>query len=87
VKPLVKDFLTEITNHPEYKTIIPRRNLKPMKPWIDKMDLFFKTLKAGNQVKADKLLVETEKIFGILNLSASKLFISSRPAKSATRDR
>jgi hypothetical protein len=81
VKPMVRDFLNEISNHPEFKAVIQKKNLKTVRPWIDKMDGFFKSMKAGHYEKPDKLQIEAQRIFGILNLSASKLFISARPVK------
>jgi hypothetical protein len=81
VKPMVRDFIREITEHPEYKSVIQKRSLKSVKPWVDKMDGFYKSLKAGLPVQPEKLQAETDRIFGILNLSASKLFIRSRPAR------
>src|SRR6185436_10121375 len=47
IKTIVGDFLLEIERNTQLKSILNKRNLKTVKPWLDKMDAFFKTLKQG----------------------------------------
>jgi len=74
IKVLVKLFQDEMVIHPELKSIIHKRSLKSLKPWLSKMDHFFKTAKVSQPLDTKLLQQETEKIFGILNISANKLF-------------
>ena len=76
VKTVVNDFLEEINSNEKMRTIINKRSLKSLKPWLAKMDSFFKELKYGHLPNASALQDETEKIFGILKISANKLFVS-----------
>lgn len=78
IKVIVHDFLEEIAVNPELKSVMNKRNLKVVKPWLDKMDLFFKNLKIKQPANTKALLLETEKIFSILNISASKLFSQTK---------
>jgi hypothetical protein len=74
IKNIVTDFLEEISVNAELRSILNKKNLKVVKPWLQKMDLFFKTLKLKSPANTKALLAETEKIFSILNISISKLF-------------
>ena len=75
IKVLVRIFLNEISLHPELKSIINKKSLKSLKPWLAKMDDFFKSLKMAEPAATETLLNETEKIFGILKISANKLLL------------
>ncbi len=74
IKAVLHQFLEEVNVNPKLKAVLNKRNLKSLKPWLDKMDRFFKTLKMQAPSNLSALQQETEKIFGILNISANKLF-------------
>ncbi len=82
IKTIINDFLEEISVNPQLKSILNKKNLKVVKPWLEKMDLFFKTLKLKPPANTNALLAETEKIFSILNISISKLFSQHKVQKS-----
>ena len=75
VKVIVQEFLKEAGANAKLKTIINKRSIKSLKPWLSKMDLFFKSLKIHYPSNMASLQDETEKIFGILKISANKLFV------------
>lgn len=75
IKAIVHEFLEEIDHNPELKSIINKKSIKSLKPWLAKMDVFFKTLKIQQPGNIPELQQETEKIFGILKISANKLFV------------
>lgn len=76
VKHMMDNLISEIEKRPELKTIITKKNLKVLKPWLSKMDDFFKTLKNNKPDNSKMLLLEGEKVFGILKISFTKLLIS-----------
>ena len=78
IKEIFHQFLEEVAVKPKLKAVLNKKNLKIVKPWLHKMEQFFKTLKmhAPSNVKA--LQVETEKITGLLNISFVKLFEQSK---------
>ncbi len=78
IKNIINDFLNEITNDQKLKSIINKKNLKIVKPWLIKIDSYFKNLKLGAIINTKPLLSENEKVFGIINISATKLFIMSK---------
>jgi hypothetical protein len=80
IKTIVSQFVKEVTVNPALKSIITKRTLKIVRPWLVKMDDFFKKLKIAQPSHLSELLEETEKIFGILNISANKLLIKSKVA-------
>ncbi|HOZ86641.1 MAG TPA: hypothetical protein PL029_02735 [Bacteroidia bacterium] len=82
IKNIVNDFLEEISVNPQLRSILNKKNLKVVKPWLQKMDQFFKTLKIKSPANTNALLTETEKIFSILNISISKLFSQHKVQKS-----
>src|SRR4051812_26907551 len=61
-KALLHALIREIEKHPEHKTIISRRNLKVLKPWLQKAEEYFKSTRSGTLVKPDELVEECEKI-------------------------
>ncbi len=75
IKVIVHEFLKEIDINPTLKTIINKRSIKSLKPWLTKMDHFLKNLKLEYPSNFTGLQDETEKIFGILKISANKLFV------------
>lgn len=78
IKIILNDFLNEISNNQNLKSIINKKNLKIVKPWLIKVDDYFKDLKLGASINTKPLLSENEKVFGILNISITKLFIKSK---------
>jgi hypothetical protein len=75
VKIILAEFIEELENTAALKTIINKRSAKSLKPWLSKMDLFFKSLKSQPPKNVLALQDESEKIFGILKISANKLFV------------
>jgi len=82
IKAVINDFLEEISVNPKLKSVLNKKNLKVVKPWLQKMDLFFKTLKIRQPTNTKALLIEAEKISSILNISAAKLFSQSKGHRS-----
>lgn len=78
IKVIVDDFTEEIGVNPKLKSIINKKNLKVVKPWLAKMDAYFKALKNTSPYNTKSLQQETEKIFALLNISVNKLFTSAR---------
>lgn len=74
IKEIVNDVIEETSVNPKLKSILNKKNLKVLKPWLFKMDTFFKALKHGRPVNTKALQQETEKIFALLNISVNKLF-------------
>ena len=75
IKVIVHEFLKEIDTNPTLKTVINKRSIKSLKPWLAKIDYFLKSLKTAYPTNFSALHDETEKIFGILKISANKLFV------------
>jgi hypothetical protein len=73
LKTLVKSLLEKSENIPQLRSLIQKRSIKSLKPWHEKMDAFFKSLKLSGSYKVNTLQLETDKIFGILKISANKL--------------
>jgi hypothetical protein len=78
IKVIVDDFTEEINVNPKLKSILNKKNLKIVKPWLNKMDAYFKALKYANPYNTKSLQQESEKIFALLNISVNKLFASTR---------
>lgn len=76
-KELIVDLVKKIDDYPKLKTLITKKSAKALKPWLDKMDAFFKSLKTKQPVGISALQTETEKILAILNISVSKLHAKS----------
>lgn len=74
IREIVNDVIEETSVNPKLKSILNKKNLKVLKPWLFKMDTFFKALKHGRPVNTKALQQETEKIFALLNISVNKLF-------------
>lgn len=77
-KSLIKDFQNEIIINTDLKAIINKKTFKLVKTWLDKMDTYFKDLKLAQPHNSKQLLVESGKIFGVLNISATKLFVRKK---------
>lgn len=71
---LLEELILEADIKPGLKSIIAKKNLKTLRPWLAKMDLFFKQLKRKQPSDTKVLLQESEHIFTILKISATKLF-------------
>ncbi|MBX3163262.1 MAG: hypothetical protein KF900_02185 [Bacteroidetes bacterium] len=78
IKVIVREFLHEIENNLTLKAILNKRNLKSVKPWLDEMDIFFKTLKLEYPANVKSLQSNSEKVFALLNISANKLFVQHK---------
>jgi hypothetical protein len=78
-KEILNALILIVNNEHSSKAIINKKNLKILKPWLIKMDAFFKTLKIKNPSNIKNLILESEKIFSVLNISLSKIFIGSKP--------
>lgn len=78
LKAIVKDLSEEISANPGLKSILNKKNIKPLKPWMEKMDAFFRALRVHAPSNIKALQSETEKIFAILNISANKLFVKNK---------
>ena len=78
IKTIVHEFMEEISRNQKLKSILNKKNLKSVKPWLAKMEAFFKGLKVGSPTNMKVLQAETEKIFGILNISVTKLFVKNK---------
>ncbi len=74
VKVLVADLAHESEKNASLHTILSKKNLKAIKPWLGKMEVFFKTLKHKLPANSRALQQEGEKIAGLLNISVNKLF-------------
>jgi hypothetical protein len=55
------------------KGVIGGKNLKSMKGWLKKTDVYFKNLRVRKPANTRVLLHEGEKIFLLLNISSTKL--------------
>jgi hypothetical protein len=77
-KHILGNLLEQVNDRAELKSTITRKNLKTMKPWLSKMDGFFKTIKVKEPSDTKSLLTEGEKIFAILQMSATKIFAGQK---------
>lgn len=76
-KELVSELAEKIDDYPKLKTLITKKTAKALKPWLVKMDHFFKSLKTKHPTGISSLQTETEKILAILNISVGKLHAKS----------
>jgi hypothetical protein len=74
IKSIVSELSKEIDENQKLKSVISKKNLKIVKVWVGKMDAFFKILKHKRPTNAKILFHETQKISGVLNISAHKIF-------------
>lgn len=77
-KMIIRDFQNEISINTELKSIINKKTFKLVKTWLLKMELYFKKLRLEEPGNTKLMLAEADKIFGILNISANKLFSRSK---------
>jgi hypothetical protein len=73
-KTVMSEFQHEISVNAELKPIINKKTFKLVKTWLVKMDSYFKKLKFEEPANTKLLMSETQKIVGVLNISANKLF-------------
>lgn len=78
----ILDLLSEELEHnTALKTLINKKNSKPVKIWFKQMDAFMKALKTKWPAKQSELLQSGEAVFLLLHLSASKAFPANTAAK------
>lgn len=78
IKVLVKVFIKESAAHPELKMVIQKQSLKSLQTWLGKMEDFFKQLKMGRHLNPSRLQAESDKIFALLKISATKLLVNGK---------
>lgn len=78
IKQLMALFIEEVSVNSDLKTIISKKNLKFVKPWLSKMEDFLKALKQGEIKNAKTLQQESETVFAVLHISAAKLLLLSK---------
>jgi len=74
LKDVMALFSLEIEMNSKLKTLITKRNLKPVKQWLKQMDEFFKSLKSAYPKTFQTHQNQGDVVFKLLNLSANKLF-------------
>src|SRR5204863_440347 len=62
-----------------------KKTFKALKPWLAKMDVFFKALKTCQAYNTKPLQSETEKIFGILKISANKVIVKKNATETTKK--
>jgi hypothetical protein len=74
VKEVMSLFSLEIEMNSKLKTLMTKKNLKPVKQWLKQMDEFFKSLKSTYPKTFQTHQNQGDAVFKLLNLSANKLF-------------
>ena len=74
IKEVMALFSLEIEMNSKLKTLIPKKNLKPVKQWLKQMDEFFKSLKSIYPKSTQTLQNQGDAVFALLNISANKVF-------------
>lgn len=77
-KELLGHLIQQLENNSSAKSVISKKNLKAVKPWLVKMDAFFRSMKLKQPANTKAILAEGEKIFALLNISAAKLHASGK---------
>lgn len=72
-KKLLEAFLTALTESQEMKSIINKRSFKQVQSWFSKSDSYFKTFIHHTLAANKALVLEGEKVAGILNISLNKM--------------
>lgn len=75
-KKLLELVVKELESDSRLKSTINKRNIKTLKPWLSKMDEYLKSLRIKKPSNTSGLLNEGEKIFGILNISVTKILLN-----------
>ncbi len=83
IKNIISELSKEIDDNQTLKSIISKKNLKIIKVWSVKMDGFFKELKHKHPNNLKALFSETQKISGVLNISAHKIFAKGKRVQHA----
>jgi hypothetical protein len=78
IKTFTREFSGEIDHNPALKSVINKKTFRIVKTWLDKMDVYFKELKLSQPGSTRSLMLESEKIFGVLNISTNKLFVRKK---------
>lgn len=73
---LIESLVAEINLRPDIKAIMAKKNLKSLRPWFSKMDLFFKVLKRKEPANTQTLLNESEQVLALLKIATTKLLIN-----------
>jgi hypothetical protein len=74
---LINGLIITIQEKPGLKSVIAKKNLKSLRPWVSKMDVYFKTLKRKEPANTKVLLKESEQVLAVLKIAATKLLASS----------
>lgn len=72
-KEILALFTMELETNSSLKSLIPKRNSKPVKIWFKQMDVFFKALKFEIPKNLHNLQSQGDAVVQLLNLSANKL--------------
>ncbi len=72
-KQLLKDFGDELSVNAGLKSSINKKTFKLVKTWMKKMDSYHKVLRTNEPTNTKQLLIESQKIFSLLNISLVKM--------------
>lgn len=72
-KDLVKLIVGNIEGDHSQKSIINKKNLKVLKPWIELSDRFFKDMRVNYPKNIHSFYAHNEKIFSLLQMSVVKM--------------
>lgn len=74
---LIEQLIGTVEQRPSVKSVIAKKNLKSLRPWASKMDIYFKTLKRREPANTKVLIKESEHALTILKIATTKLFVAS----------
>jgi hypothetical protein len=83
LKPFLKKFFKAHKSSEKLKGTISSHSVKSLQVWLDKTDVFFKTLKMRSPRNTKQLLEESKRIAGMLNISLNKLDQAPRVARAS----
>ena len=69
IKTTLKIFIRELSLHPEMKSVIQKKS------WLEKTDVYFKSIKMGVSHPTTALYLETEQVCALLKISVSKVLL------------
>lgn len=75
IKTTLKIFIRELSLHPEMKSVIQKKSLKSLQSWLEKTDVYFKSIKMGVSHPTTALYLETEQVCALLKISVSKVLL------------
>lgn len=78
VKEILSLLILEVETNVNSKTIIRKKNLKVLKPWLVEVDDFFKEVKTQVPTNTKQALLHGEKIFALLNMSLAKVQLNKK---------